>query len=353
MLLSIAHDSNSQELFKAGYILANNGDTIPGLLQEADKKNLLSEIKYKTGTVSTKVNTAHAWDIKGFGYVTGSVFKSVTLSAIADDTINFNKIFAEQLVEGTYELFNYFRNDQLVYLIKKDNQSYQLFNNTYLRSGELDEAGNYQNQLLFLSVPCKSTTLNIESISFDDKSMASFITLLNKCVSPGKKTITYKNKEKNKIEVIIFAGGLPFNGSLQIISDAFVSISNPRLKKNLYFNIGIHYSHGLFINTKRNSGNSLYQETTTNIIYSVPATIQFDFLSGKVRPYLAVGASCGILDKSILSYMGVDKTSNFNISGIGEFGIDANLTTNLNARAVWHYENFIHYPAIGIAYKFK
>jgi len=308
---------------------------------------------FKGDKLSSQVSTAKPGEITGFGYIGGSVYKSITFSDnLSDSTIKKN-YFAEQLLAGVYDLFAYPKNDQQVFVVRKENNYYLLTNTSYMGSGEINEPGNYQSQLLFLSVPCKTPLNDIERISFNEKNIVKFITELNHCVSPEKSFISYYHKDKSKFEVMAFAGAFPANSSFQICSEVMARLSYPKVNRNVYFIVGVHYSQTPYIYYARTPGYSIYKINTTDALLSVPFTLQYNFTSGRIQPYLGVGFSVGVMKETNSDYKGQTKYSKFRLSGVGEIGIEARLISQLFIKAAWRYEGYFEYPVLGIAYKFR
>ena len=216
----------------------------------------------------------------------------------------------------------------------------------------MDEPGNYQSQLLFLSFSCKFPQAEIEHIRFDDNSLISFVTKLNKCVNPGQSVINYYHKEKSKMGIMAFGGAYPINNSYQVSAELVARFTYPKISKNISFNIGIHFAHSPFIRTTRNYGNILYQIKTTDVLFSVPATIQYYFTSGRILPYINVGVAIGSLKETESDYTGVRTSNRVTVAGVGEIGLEIKLVSFLSIKGEWRYEAYIQYPAIGLAFKF-
>jgi len=123
--------------------------------------------------------------------------------------------------------------------------------------------------------------------------------------------------------------------------------------RNIYFNTGLRYSHSPFITYARTPGFSKYQINKTDILLSVPATVQYSFSSGRIQPYLGFGFSVGVLKETASDFSGQRVNTNFKFSGVFELGIEAKLINQLFIKAAWRYESFLQCPVIGIAYKLK
>jgi hypothetical protein len=342
-----------QQRYLPGYLINSGGDTMNVVLQEEIRSELLLQVKYKRDVQSADISVAKAGEITGFGYTGGSIYKSISLQEDPSDSNSVKKYFAEHLLAGSYDLFVFTKKDRVVYVVNKENQYYQLTNTVYRASGQVDEPGNYQNQLLFLSVSCNIPQSEIERVRFDDNALIDFVTKLNRCANPGKAVVNYYHKEKSKVGAMAFIGGLPVNSSYQISAEIVARFSYPKINKNITFNIGVHYSRSPFIESDRTYGNILFQIKKTDVLISVPATIQYNFTAGIIQPYVNVGFAVGSFKETTVDYRGEVHNDRITIAGVGEIGLEIKLVPFLLIKGGWRYESYIQHPAVGVAFKFN
>ena len=343
-----------QQQYLPGYIVTNNGDTMHVTLQEGSMRDITQTIKFKKDLQSA-ASTFKPGDISSFGYDKGGLYKSVLFSGNPSDSTDVKYYFAEQLLAGTYDLFLYQRKDHPAYIVRKDNHYYVLTNTTYTGRGEIDDTGNYQNQLVFLSVNCGITIRDIEAVGFDDKSMIKIITELNHCANPSAKVISYDHPRNTKFEIIAFAGAFPAVQSFQLAAEVIARFPYPKISRNLYINVGIHFSSTPSLYNKPNSYYFLKNAKTSDMIYSLAATMQYNFIRGIIQPYIAAGGLMGVQNETVntASFGKFHFDNGFKLSAIGEAGIEATVVRKLLIKAAWRYEAMVEYPVIGIAYKFK
>ncbi len=342
--------SYCQQKTNPGYVLLITGDTLHVDLEDENMNDLLLQVKYKKDGPSSTVSIAHPGEVAGFGYLNGSVYKSIRFSDNAFDSTSIKNYFAEQLLAGAYDLFAYQQDGQKVYVISNENQYYVLTNTTYTGRGEIKEEGQYQNRLLFLAVQCNTLQKNIDVITYNDQSLIKFVTELNNCTNPNKSVINYYHKEKSKFELIAFAGALPINNSLQIGTEIMARFSYPKLSHNAYVTIGLHYSQTPYTYTSTVvTQNWLYGLVTKDVIFSIPFLIQYNFLSGGVQPYIGMGASISGLKQSVTNYKGTTTYNRIGVGPVAELGIEAKVVNNLLIKAAWRFEEVLQYPVIGVA----
>src|SRR5205085_10392091 len=93
-------------------------------------------------------------------------------------------------------------------------------------------------------------------------------------------------------------------------------------------------------------------ETEYRNIFSVPFTVQYNLLPGRVKPYIEVGLSLVRSDvryrQDYLSYKG--HASKFGLGVVGAIGVEAYVTKRFMIKADWRYELYMHYPVIGVGY---
>ena len=345
-----------QQQYLPGYIVTNNGDTMLVTLQEESMRDITQAIKFKKDLQSA-ATTFKPGEISSFGYNNGGLYKSILFPDNPSDSTDVKYYFAEQLLAGTYDLFLYQRKDHPAYAVRKDNHYYVLTNTTYTGRGEINDDGNYQNLLLFLTVNCGITPRDIEGVGYNDKSMIKIITQLNHCANPDAKVISFDRPRNSKFEIIAFAGAFPAVQSFQLAAEVIARFPYPKISRNLYINVGIHFSSTPSLYNQPNSYYFFNKAPTTDLLFSVPVTAQYNFIRGIIQPYIAAGGLIGVLNETIdaTSY-GKGKfhfNNGFKLSAIGEVGIEATVIRNLLIKTAWRYEGMVEYPVVGIAYRFK
>src|SRR6202000_337838 len=188
LFLSFSSTLFAQQGFDPGYIVRRNSDPVKGLIKTAANAD-----SYET--VSFKVEKAEEWarygyaDLLGFGFG-NEVYKSIPFLNTANGNAR-DTVFARQLVSGTYNLFTFLNgNGRRFFLLQKDTGVNLLYSDLAANTDGIDQAGNYQNFLLFLSLQCDKLKDRYKQVAYNEKSMADFVRGADDCMAGGS-TVTY------------------------------------------------------------------------------------------------------------------------------------------------------------------
>jgi hypothetical protein len=339
----------AQQNFDPGYIIKHNQDTVKGYIEVAMESDLSRSVKFKKEG-STELNEYAPADLLGFG-VEKNVYRSMRFLNTSGDTVT-ETAFVKLLVTGEYNLYYYVKPEKSFYLIQKDNTVYFLYNRVTSVQGEIIKEGNYWNILNLISIPCEKLAYKYEVVGFDDKEMADFVLKVDNCIS-GTKTTSFYQKPKTNIQPVVFVGGLPIPGSAQLTANFTLRITLPRVDNKSSLNIGINYSYTTHTTTQLDYSNHSYGLTTTDMIYSIPLTFQYNFTTSRVQPYFYGGFSGAFFNETNTSRTGqVPTGQNFGLAAVAGIGIEARIASRLFIKADWRYELILQSPAIGISYHF-
>lgn len=139
-----------QHGFDPGYIINRNRDTVRGLIETTEEKNLSGSVRFKKESSSEQIEY-YPKDLFGFG-INLNPYRSIRFS----NTIDGNKmdtVFARQLVSGRYNFFT-FETSARFFLLQKDTSIYLLYDESQDGAGTVDRVGNFRNYLNFISVTC-------------------------------------------------------------------------------------------------------------------------------------------------------------------------------------------------------
>ncbi len=355
IMLVITSFCSAQEVLTEGYIVRGKGDTLHGFIQEEVQKDLLRTIKFKT---DNKVSASDIFDcstVQSFGYAGGNIYRAIDFTNAAGDSAMVERCFAKLLVKGFYDLYSFLEDERTYFVVTIDSSAYFIFNSVFTSNGELRKEGNYISRLDQFAAECDRNDLNAERINYSEKDIAGFVTGMDTCLAPGIIPVNYYHKPRTKIEIMIFAGSLPLGGQSQFTGEAFIRLTYPQLSRKSSINIGIHYSNTLSVTEDLNFYNFVEKVSTRNIIFSIPATLQYNFTTGIVQSYIYAGFSGAILNQTTNQ---VNTTPSgfqqkFGIAFIAGLGIEGRLIKRFFVRADWRYELILQFPTIGIAYKFK
>ncbi len=355
IMLVISSFCSAQEVFMEGYVVRSKGDTLHGFIQEDVQKDLLHTIKFKSDNKVRGFNLLDCSKVQSFGYTDGTLYRAVDFINAAGDSAIDERCFAKLLVKGFYDLYSFIEDERTYFVITIDSSSYFIFNSVFTSNGELRKEGNYISRLDQFAAECDRNDLNAERISYSEKDIAGFVTGLDTCLAPGIIPVNYYHKPRTKIEIMIFAGSLPLGQQSQFTGEAFLRLTYPQLSRKSSINIGIHYSNTLSVTHDLNLYNFVEKISTRNIVFSIPATLQYNFTTGIIQSYIYAGFSGAILNQTTnqvnITPSGFQRK--FGIAFIAGLGIEGRLIKRLYIRADWRYELILQFPSIGLAYKFK
>ncbi|HTS44248.1 MAG TPA: hypothetical protein VMH01_07610 [Puia sp.] len=342
----------AQKIFVPGYIVKNSGDTSRGLLQEEMRKDLLTQVQFKTD-ISSPAKVFTVDDVKSFKYESGDMYKKISFLDISGDSDIHATCFGKQLVEGRYSLFDFESKGSLFFLLTVAPDSYLLYDAVYYANGEEKEEGSYVAQLTLLSNECKYDFFQPNQTGFNEKDISQFVMQLNQCAAPDEKAVSYYTKPKVSTEFLVYAGGLPLGKQGQITVEGIARICYPQISRKFFVNIGFRYAR---IVTESISDTSLYDHfIETHQIYCVPLTLQYNILTGRVQPFIYAGVSVAYLKETAEDALVNDSgfQHNYGFAFIVGAGLEVYIVKGLAFRADWRYELLTQFPSIGLSYRFK
>jgi hypothetical protein len=336
----------AQRPVSSGYIVRNNGDTVRGYLKEAGENALAERVEFRKGPQGD-FTTYTVSEVASFRLDEGGLYKAIHFTNNSGGSDVPETRFGHVLAEGPYTLYGILENSEKFYVVKSDTATYFLYEGHI--SGTNSVPGNYLNQLNFFSASCEEVNREVSRISFTDKEMAAFMNRVNQCIDPGARTQNLYRKPKKVTHLVVYAGGLPDGDRFQVTAEAVVRIIYPSLNPKASINIGARYSNTGSVEMMPYASIEI-PTAATHLVVSIPVTLQYNFLSGSVQPYVYVGFSGAYLRQSPPQlYVNIQK---FGVGIIGGIGIEAYLTKGFAIKADWRYELLLQYPSIGVAYRF-
>ncbi len=353
IFVSIHLTLHAQQSFEPGYIIDHNRDTVRGFTVVALNRDLTNSVEFKKNETG-EIKEYKPADLYGFS--TGKdIYLSKHFMNTAQDSA-LETAFVKQLVKGEYSLYSYSKNDMVFYLLQKDTTIYFLYDRVTDNLGEIKQEGNYMNYLNLISVGCDKLANMYSKVVYNEKDMAEFVVRADNC-SSNDKAINYYQKAKSETHVFAFVGGFPPNLT-QFTANFSLQYSLPRVYKNLFLNVGLNYSYTSKQTTLNDYSHDVY--TNNYSIISVPCTIQWNFTTSRVQPFLNAGLSLGIYNETSTYYdyglpINPQKLVLAIVMGAGiqvrvgsRFYIRGEEVYNFNQQYNMAFEN----PAIGVAYRF-
>jgi hypothetical protein len=255
--LLISQTAVSQEKFRPGFIIANQGDTIQGYLRYKASKSTWKSCSFKetTGSESTEYNPS---EILAYGYDEGKFFISKNILQSGEQ----KQVFLEFLIKGqaniyaladaeSYRYFAETREDGLVELSEPETVVHTDSGNFYVKP-------KYKGKLTYMMNGYPQLMDNIEKTDLQSKSLIKLAKDYHDLACPGEECIIFESKFKPIKVKIGISGGLVFkslNFTSRIQSNyaqgfntgAILSISNLFFSDERFtLETGIQYS---YINT--------------------------------------------------------------------------------------------------------
>ncbi|HEV3412263.1 MAG TPA: hypothetical protein VG101_07285 [Puia sp.] len=352
LFLSFHFSSFAQHDFAPGYIIKPNHDTVKGLIKSVPDADLSASVSFKTDMTGEWIQNGLS-DLLGFGFE-NEIFRSIQFLNTSKGNIK-DTVFARELVSGSYNLFTYSdNNERLFFLLQKDTTINLLYNDFVSSTNDLEQTGNYQNFLNFISISCDKLKNEYQRVAYNEKSISDFVQKTNNCISAGSSLRYYKN-QKTVVTPIIFAGGLPVSSQRHLFTaNLLVRLTFPRVNNHISLNIGLNYTSMNYMTSYNQSLNPPYRYFTHQQIESIPLTVQVNFTHSRIQPYVYAGFSAyysNLVNLANAFYVQANEKGS-GVSGVAGLGIEARIIAGLFIRAEWKYDVIVQYPAIGLSYHF-
>jgi len=346
---------HAQDRSLPGYIVRVSGDTLHGFLKEQGTDEATRRISFKAAESDVDYQIFTPSEVKAFQYDGGNLFRAITFSDTRRDQPVTLTFYANLLVTGEYDLYNFTEDDVLFFLVRKENSFYLMFDDD-LRSVP-GIKGNFRNELNFFAGSCDAVRQGVENADYSTESMIRFFQKLDDCLNPGKAVATYNYHQKVKIKAGLFAyvGGISFGNYAQLTVEARLRVTLNQLMPGVSFNLGYRYAEVM----KKHFQNPYYLVAPnfnheTWQIKSIPLTIQYNFTRGIVQPYVYGGVSLcseNIVTDNPELYLGTYNPylNSYAVAFLFGAGVEVRLAHFLWSRAEWRYETMAQYPTVGLA----
>ena len=337
-----------------GYIV-KNGDTTRGILRIDRQKILMHRVGFQREGQTNFTEYAPS-DIASFGYDDGFLYRTISFINKSGPGPVAETLFGQVLVAGKYSLYSVDEDGNVYYVVKKDTATWFLYNDKLNVSGTEIIRGNYLNQLTFFSAGCDG--LNPGKVRYSEEDLTAFMLQVNQCQAPDIVSSSHFVKSHPEVAYFFYAGGLPGGTDWQATLDFSVRMINPRFDRKASLNIGLRYSATGNMNRPHGSILSIFSTLTngemTNVpashrVLSIPVSLQYNFLSGKIQPAVYLGFSAAYLSETPPS-IGNEQT--FSVAIVAGVCIEAYITSRFFAKADWRCELLVQNPSIGVGFKF-
>ncbi|MBG0858456.1 MAG: outer membrane beta-barrel protein [Bacteroidales bacterium] len=315
-----------QKIFREGYIIKNNGDILNGLIEFKSKQDIPSACTFKRFDIAVEI-AYYPGEIKEFGYVNGNRYISKKLAGKDN--------FIEVMVSGKINLY---RKGSRYFLEKSPADMVELTEGSIVYSAD-GEQNKFSGLTSFLEYVTEGKAVKIKEKLNPKKDLLPLITGYNK--NSGTPYIVYNHEfsQKTLISESFRSGGSRnsfgiYSGinmySLQIKpeSDFFIPDPDPEISSIAgltYERIISRMNDKLSVRTdlmflKQNFYSYREYSIQTQILrddaffdftgIKIPVMLQYSFPSGRIIPYLNIGASYMLLIRK--NYLHIRETETYN-----------------------------------------
>lgn len=351
--LFVCIESIGQDNFGSGFIVKNSNDTIRGLLRSDEEEKLSGQVIFKIANGTQQLYTPS--DIHSFGFDGGSTFRVIEY---IDPTDKFTpkKHFAKLLFDGINDLYSFIKKETFFFVAKtKEDTTYLMYDDFTSALGDVQEQGNFRNQLFFIARDCDKIRSKSDKIFYSEKALLDFFISLDKCQGNNKASAVYFKKAKSETQINFFAGGITFGDEYEISVQGTVKFLLPSQSRKTSLNVGIAYLYAKHIKTFRDAYGDEHPYDHMAQLIELPVTIQYDILDKKIRPFAYGGFALVYIQeekyKSI--YNSTETDDRFGFTLVGGIGIDYHISNRASLKADLRYDLFFHYPVIGLGFRVK
>jgi hypothetical protein len=191
---SIFLQAYSQNDFQNGYVVMNNNDTISGLINYGSNHENTLKCLFKTDQQAT-IRTFYPDSIIAYRFDNSKYFISKKIS-----TTDSTKIFLEFIFDGIVDLYDYFDESGVHYLISKtDDKFIELKNDirtTTVNGVKYErDSKEYIGTLKTLFIDSPATLKKADNVSLNLNSLIDLSEGYHKDVCPSEECITYAKKK--------------------------------------------------------------------------------------------------------------------------------------------------------------
>lgn len=306
--------------FKKGYIITNSNDTVFGRINDGGAYRNSKVCLFKQSR--KKIVKYHPGEIKAYRMVNDKYYASKEIEI--NDTVK--TVFLEVVLQGSVNLYHYWKNKNLAFYIEKDNKLIGLFNEVgLLTPHSVDETvllyasvkdvvvrnREYLDSLCMVFSDAKDIVGRVEEVHYKERELTNITKdyILKKCKSNN--CITYEKDHKMyKPTMGIYSGvrfnqfeffsnyysytqksdvftsqpiGLFFNFPVHLLSDK-LSFQVEIISNRMHFQQDFDDNKGFVSNTRYDISNNTI---------GMPLLVKYEFGNRRIRPTIGIGKEIG------------------------------------------------------------
>jgi hypothetical protein len=350
----------AQRNLSPGYIVRNNGDTLRGFIEDRAEYQLWTSVLFKSRKEDRQFQEFGTGDIRSLQY-NAAVYMPVRYKNVQVDTPGVFTAFGKLLVEGYYELFHIYQENESYFIVRRDTSTFLLFEKT--DDNGVIVPGGFQNLLNYFSSDCP-VNKEILRTQFTEKALSNFMMQVNACLGKGSSAVgvSHYQSAPAKLNFVLFAGGIPGSATSQAVIDGALRLSFPQWDKHASLNLGFRYTSITTTYNLINFFNQPFTVKATDKISSIPLTFQYNLFSGIIQPYPVVGFSYAIstISAPYVSPLSLSPNSSdppfpgshTEVAVVLGGGIEIHPFKELFIRSEYRYETRNQKFVFGLGYKF-
>lgn len=306
--ICVAELAFSQAAYRDGYVVANDGDTLSGLVEYREGVGAYKSCRFKRSKGQRAV-TYEPTGIAGYGFKKDKFFQSREV-AIGDQPARL--VFLEVLVKGPVTLYKFGGN---TFFVEKDNAGLLPLTNElveiFVNGKKASKRSNqYIGNLNMLLSDCDGMREKISLVKFDERSITNIVEDYHRC--SGVAGVSYKaEKPWIKAMVGVTAGASssqlefsfitgyphltrPFETSRSVMLGISADLLSPRISERISFHTDLLYSSFAYYSYVRivdRFPNEQNFTTITSDYIKVPFGFRYTLPLAGFAPYLNVGMS--------------------------------------------------------------
>ena len=308
LLLLYLSDLQGQTLFRPGYVITNENDTLHGLIDYRGDTRNAKRCDFKAD-LNSSVQEFTPFTIKGYRFVDSKYYISRSIR-INDQEV---QIFLEYLVNGISDLYFYADISQNHYFIEKsDGKLIELTNQSRTISVEgidyIKESKNFVGLLKIAFNDCPQLFPLINRAKFENKSLIDISKRYHDIKCNGEKCIIYEkqlpvmryrfapfvsmNNTLLKFTDIAVYEDISFKMASSVSVGLLMNACMPDLNQKMSFQISAEFAKNYFYGTGYIQSNRAFEEVhlhTSSMKFK--GGFKYTWPKGNLRPTFLIGAN--------------------------------------------------------------
>jgi hypothetical protein len=353
VLFQLHSSGQTKVIYEGGIVELNNRQTVVGHIKKGELPDMLSRISFKHDLTDENSITYDTAQIRRYWIGSKDTYELLRFSV--NNPAEPVTTFAKLLVRGDASLYKTMYKEEVLYIVKRDNQLFVLQNNKPASSNSKTPVGaaDYKNQLTKALGKSLPSSGNAGNVAYTEKNFIALVSAYNNAVNSPNDILLAK-AEPISFLLATVGGGLQQNDGKEIFLHTAYRTFFPDLSRNTSLNVGFNfyasqYSEIIKINFYD------YQFDYTSLLFTVPVEVQHNLLNKNIRPFVSAGFTFAY--HSLRDQYGNTENKVFK-NGVGirpvySGGVEADFSKNFFLKAAYRKEVFSHLVLVGVGYNFS